>query len=174
MFHTIRAFALGAALSLLAAAPGLAQQQAPAITAQTLIDRAEITDLLTRYYYSLGKASADSFGAFYTEDAELVLGSSTFKGRAGIEGAYRGTGDSPQRRAYAFNILLSNPLITVRGDTATAQIIFTELLIEKQGEKPHVHTQGREYDTLVKVNGQWRFKRRQIMPGTQAPAGWTN
>jgi uncharacterized protein (TIGR02246 family) len=165
---------LGPLLCLSLAAGGTARAQAPAVTAQALADRAEIADLITRYYYNLGHSSADAFAAFYADDAELVLGKQVFKGKEGIESAYKGTADSPQRKAYAFNITISNPLVTVRGDTATAQIIFTEFLTDKQGDPPRVIVQGREYDWLVKQNGKWRFKKRQIMPGAQSPEGWTN
>lgn len=163
-----------ATLAIAAALPPAAMARTPQVTAQTLIDRAQISDLLTRYYYNLGHSSADSFAAFYADDAEMILGNQTFKGKEGIEKAYRGTGDSPQRKAYAFNISISNPLITVDGNTAKAQIIFTEIIVDKQGDPPRVLVQGREYDTLVKVKGEWRFKRRQIMPGAQVPEGWTN
>ena len=60
----------------------------------------------------------------------------------------------------------------VHGDTATAQLIFTEIVIDTRGAAPRVLTQGREYDNLVRQNGQWRFKKRQIMAGAQEPAGW--
>jgi ketosteroid isomerase-like protein len=159
-------------LALAVAACGAAQ--APAVTAQSLLDRAQISDLITRYYYNLGHASADSFAAFYTEDAQLVLGAQVYEGREGIEKAYQGTGDSPQRRAFAFNIVLGNMLVMVEGDRARAQVIFTEYLTEKQGDPPRVFVQGREYDWFVKQGGQWRFSKRQIMPGAQVPEGWTN
>jgi ketosteroid isomerase-like protein len=175
MLGTKRLFGIvlsGAAFAL--NVPQVALAKTPTITAQTLIERAQIADLLTRYYYNLGHSSADSFAAFYADDAEMILGNQTFKGKEGIGKAYQGTADSPQRKAYAFNISISNPLITVDGNSAKAQIIFTEIIIDKQGDPPRVLVQGREYDTLAKVKGEWRFKRRQIMPGAQVPDGWTN
>ena len=158
--------ALGLVLGLMIAlAPAAGAQEHP-VTAQTLVDRAQIEDLLTRYYYNLGHASADSFSAFYTSDAELVLGPNSYKGKDGIEGAYKAAGaNAPGRKAFSFNVLLSNPLIVVHGSAATAQLIFTEIIIDTQGAAPRVLTQGREYDDLVKLNGQWRFKRRRILPG---------
>ena len=81
---------------------------------------------------------------------------------------------APALKAFSFNVSLSNPLIVVHGDTATAQLIFTEIVIDTQGAAPHVIQQGREYDNLVRQNGQWRFRKRQIMPGAQVPAGWTD
>jgi hypothetical protein len=44
--------------------------------------------------------------------------------------------------------------------------------MEKQGDAPHIRTQGREYATFVKVHGQWRYKTRQIKGGTEPPEGW--
>jgi hypothetical protein len=143
------------------------------VTAKTVVDRAQIEDLLTRYYYNLGHGSAESFSNFYADDAELVLGKSSYKGKAGIEGAYKSAGENaPGRKAFSFNVSLSNPLIVVHGDTAKAQLIFTEIIIDTQGAAPRVLTQGREYDDLVKVGGKWRIKKRQILPGAQEPPGW--
>jgi hypothetical protein len=166
--------AAGIACALMLAHAPAAQAQSGAITARTLIDRAEIEDLLTRYYYNLGHSSPDSFAASYADDAELVLGANSYKGKEGIERAYKSAGgtDSPQRRAFAFNVSISNPLIVVTGSTATAQLIFTEIIVDKQGDPPRVLVQGREYDWLVKAKGQWRIKKRQIMPGAQVPEGW--
>jgi len=133
-------------------------------TAKTLVDRAQIQDLITRYYYNFGKENAQSFPDFYADDAELILGDAHFKGKDGIAKAYsRSGGESPMSKAYSFNVTISNPLIVVHGDTASSQLTFTEYLIDKQGE---------EYSTFVKVNGKWRYKTRQIKGGTEAPAGW--
>lgn len=152
-----------------------AQAQGSEITAQTLVDRAQIEDLLTRYYYNLGHSSATSFAAFYADDAELVLGTKSFRGKDGIEGAYKAAGEAPtpQRKAFAFNVLLSNPLIVVHGDTATARLIFTEIVFDTKGAAPRILTQGREFDHFVKVKGAWRFSKRQIMGAEQMPTDWT-
>jgi ketosteroid isomerase-like protein len=163
--------AVGIAYCLaLASGPAARAQDA---TAQTLADRAQIQDLITRYYYNFGNESAESFPNFYADDAELILGTTHYKGNDGIAKAYERAGtDSPIQKAYSFNVTISNPLIVVHGNTASAQLIFTEFLMEKQGDAPRVTTQGREYATFVKVNGQWRYKTRQIKGGTEPPEGW--
>ena len=156
----------------------LALQLAPAaraqeVTAKTLVDRAQVQDLITRYYYNFGRENAQSFQDFYADDAELILGDTHFKGKDGIAKAYSHSGgESPISKAYSFNVTISNPLIVVHGDTASSQLTFTEYLIDKQGEAPHIRTQGREYSTFVKANGKWRYKSRQIKGGTEPPAGW--
>ncbi|HEX5421571.1 MAG TPA: nuclear transport factor 2 family protein [Gammaproteobacteria bacterium] len=143
------------------------------VTAKTLVERAQIQDLITRYYYNFGNDNPESFPKFYADDAELILGDTHYKGRDGIAKAYKSAGqDSTIQKAYSFNVTVSNPLIVVHGNTASAQLIFTEVLIQKQGDAPRVRAQGREYATFVKVNGEWRYKTRQIKGGTQPPEGW--
>lgn len=163
--------ALGVAYCLaLAFSPAARAQD---VTAKTLVDRAQIHDLITRYYYNFGNENPESFPNFYADDAELILGATHYKGRDEIAKAYQRAGeDSPIQNAYSFNVTIGNPLIVVHGNTASAQLIFTEFLIEKQGDAPRVRTQGREYSTFVKVNGQWRYKTRQIKGGTEPPEGW--
>src|SRR5580698_6691593 len=67
------------------------------LTAKALLDRAQIQDLITHYYYNFGKDSPENFTDFYADDAELILGDTHFKGKDGIEKAYapRAAGSSP-------------------------------------------------------------------------------
>jgi len=143
------------------------------LTTRALSDRAQIQDLITRYYYNFGKSDRESFTDFYADDAELILGTNHFKGKDGIAKAYERAGQtSPMAKAYSFNVTISNPLIIVHGDTASSQLIFTEYVMEKQGDAPTIRTQGREYATFVRVKGVWRYKTRQIKGGTEPPEGW--
>ena len=167
----IAGWVAGAMLGLAAAQPALAQGDP--ITAQTLIDRAEIGDLLTRYYYNLGHASPNSFAEFYVEDAQFVVAGKTFRGREQIEGVYKGVPrDAPQVASFSFNVQLTNPLIAVRGHSATAQVIFTEVVMPHEGDAPRIIAQGREFDRLVKRGGKWRFVRREVVNGSATPADW--
>jgi len=150
--------------------------RAQEVTAQTLVDRLQIQDLITRYYNNFGRQNAENFADFYAEDAELILGERRFKGRDGIMEAYgRAPGQAPRPAPpprYSFIVAVDNPLIVVHGDTATAQLVYTEYVIEKQGDPVQVITQGKEYSTFVKVDGRWRYKTRQIRGGTEPPPGW--
>ena len=67
---------------------------------------------------------------------------------------------------------IDNPLIIVRGDTATSQVIFTQYRQDKVGDPMKMTTQGKEYATWVKVQGQWLYKTRQIASGSNPPEGW--
>ena len=169
---------LGAAVACLSLASGPAvHAQDVNFTSQMVIDRAEIDDLLERYYANFGKAEGEAFGSFYAEDAEFVLGGKVSKGREAIAGVYKNVGASGQNPAagrFSFNVLLTNKVITTHGDKATAQMIFTEIVMDTATAPPRLLTQGREYDNLAKINGHWRFTKRQIAPGTTSPPGWIN
>jgi hypothetical protein len=147
------------------------------VTAATLVDRLQIQDLITRYYNNFGRENAENFADFYAEDAELILGERHFKGRDGIMQAYgRAPGQAPRPPPpprFSFIVAVDNPLIVVHeGGTATAQLVYTEYVIEKQGDQVKVITQGKEYSTFAKVGGHWRYKTRLIRSGTELPEGW--
>src|SRR5215469_11407463 len=175
------AAALG--LCCIALAPAPAAHAEDKITAQSLIDRQLILDQITRYYYNFGKADRQAEESFYTEDCELILGTRHYKGKEGIKQAYNRTpaapaagtapaAAAPPRERAAFNVAIENPLIIVHGDTATSQVIYTEYRQEKVGDPMKFTTQGKEYATWVKVNGQWLYKTRQIASGSNPPEGW--
>ncbi|HTC50448.1 MAG TPA: nuclear transport factor 2 family protein [Steroidobacteraceae bacterium] len=145
------------------------------ITAKTLVDRAQIQDLVTHYYYNFGRDNPENFSDFYADDAELILGTTHYKGKDGIEKAYsraRSSSAPPPPKSYSFNVTISNPLIVIHGDTATSELIFTEFLMDNPRDVPRIRTQGREYATFVRVHGHWRYKTRQITGGNEPPEGW--
>jgi len=166
----VRAAALGLCGLALASAPAARAQDK--LTAQSLIDRQLILDQITRYYYNFGKVDRQSEESFYAEDGELILGTRHYKGKEGIKQAYNRAPAAPPRERTAFNVAIENPLIIVHGDTATSQVIFTEYRQEKLGDPMKMTTQGKEYATWVKVNGQWLYKTRQIASGSNPPEGW--
>ena len=157
---------------------GAGAPRAQEVNAKTLVDRLQIQDLITRYYNNFGRENAENFADFYAADAELILGDRHFKGRDGIMQAYgRAPGQAPRPPPpprYSFIVAVDNPLIVVHGNTntATAQLVYTEYVIEKQGDQVKVITQGKEYSTFVKVDGHWRYKTRLIKSGTELPEGW--
>ena len=166
---------IGLVCAMTCCASSALAQAAPEITAQTLIDRAKIEDMLTRYMTELGHSTIESYVAFYTGDAELIMGGKSVRGRAAIFDDYtalRAAAGTMRAQAFAFNTLLSNPLITVHGDRATVQLTFTEVITDTQQSPPRLLVQGREYDELARVNGQWLFKKRQVVSGRTVPVDW--
>lgn len=170
-------FALATATWLAAITPGTAA--AAEVNSRTVVDRLQIQDLITRYYNNFGRENAENFADFYAEGAELILGERHYKGRDGILEAY-GRGPvregqpprPPRPERFSFIVTISNPLIVVDGNSASAELVFTEFVIEKQGDAPKVIVQGKEYARFTKVKGIWRYSQRQIKGGTEPPAGW--
>ena len=161
---------------LFACLPAMAAEE---VNSKTIVDRLQIQDLITRYYNNFGKENPENFSDFYADDAELILGTRTYKGKDGILTAYgRGPAQAnqpprpPRPPRYSFIVTPTNLLIVVHGNTATAQMVFTEYEIEKQGDPLKVTTQGKEWSTFVKVGGHWRYRTRQIKGGPEAPEGW--
>ena len=144
--------------------------QAEEITLETLIERQKIQDLITRYYYNFG-GTPESFANFYVENGELILIGQSFKGRGAIAKAYTfPDGEAPQN--FSFNSLISNLLITVKGDTAKAKLVWTENVVQKERDPVQQPFQGREYSTFVKIDGKWMYLTREIKGGTEPPDGW--
>jgi hypothetical protein len=163
------------ALTLALAPVSGALAQGTPLSAEALADRAAIEDLITRYYNNFGGGIESRLGEFYAEDGEMILGPNHYKGIEAIRGAYAAVpADAPQRQSFALNILISNLLVVVHGDTATARLVFTETVTAKQGGAPTILTQGREFDNLVKRNGRWLISKRQIMGANGVPEGWTD
>lgn len=140
-------------------APALAEH--PATTLATLLDRAQIEDMLVDYYSQLGSGRSD-FGTYYVEDGIIDVNGLVAQGQKGIEDLYKkiAAGNPPQRGT--FRMLLTNPKIVVNGETATVDVIWTGVTNETVQAAPKFVEQGREHDELVKNHGHWYFKHRVI------------
>jgi ketosteroid isomerase-like protein len=138
----------------------------------SLADRIAIEDRVTRYYANFGKQdAADDFGAFYTEDAVFDVNGIVSTGREAIEAFYVESGneeDAPAAQG-TFHMMISNPVIDVNGDTATAEFMWTGVLNTGIQEPPQLLEQGREYDLLVKQDGEWRIKKRVVIADSGLP-----
>ena len=81
--------ALLAAVFVVTSVAGAAEAQQPKpLTMATLLDRMQIEDLLTRYYYDLSKGKAHELSEYFTEDALLDVDGTLAKGRAAIAKLY--------------------------------------------------------------------------------------
>ena len=169
LLHTVRVMAAGAALVLLTplATTALAQQ----VTMATLLDRIQIEDLLTRYYYDLSQGKAHELSEYFTADAMLDVDGTIANGRDAIAKLY---GGGPSRKPDAAprpqnHMLLTNPVIEVRGNRAIAHVLWTGVSNSGVGKPPTVTEQGREDSELVKVDGKWLIKRRYISSDSGLP-----
>jgi uncharacterized protein (TIGR02246 family) len=138
----------------------------------TLADRVAIEDLVTRYYENFGSTdAAEEFAAYYTEDAVFDVNGIVATGREEIEALYADTGDEPDAPAAQgiFHMLIGNPVIEVDGDRATAKFLWTGVMNASLEGRPELWEQGREYDLLVKQDGEWRIKKRVVIADSGLP-----
>ncbi len=171
------ALAAASALALLSlGGPVLAQKQIledRPVTQKTLLDRIQIEDFLTRYYYDLSVGKAHELAEYFTDDAVLDVDGMIAKGHQEIAKLYQRPegAESPAAKAQYRRgaMLLTNPIINVEGDIATAHLIWTGVINEGIGKPPSVYEQGREYTELRKVKGRWLITRRFISSDSGLP-----
>ncbi len=82
------------------------------------------------------------------------------------EGAAAPAATAQRRRGH---MLLTNPIINVEGDKATAHVIWTGVMNEGVGKVPSLFEQGREYSELRKVKGKWLISLRYISSDSGQP-----
>lgn len=151
--------------------PGIAAEPA-GVEGSDLADRVAIEDLITRYYQHFGSTdAAEAFGTYYTEDAVFDVNGIVSQGREQIEAFYVDTGndaDAPAAQG-TFHMMLSNSVIEIDGDTATARFLWTGVMNGPVDAAPLITEQGREYDLLVRQDGQWRIRKRVVIADSGLP-----
>ncbi|HEX6993271.1 MAG TPA: nuclear transport factor 2 family protein [Gammaproteobacteria bacterium] len=164
-----RLFAAAAASLLMSSGtPVLAQQ----ITMETLLDRIQIEDLLTRYYYDLARGESHVLSEYFTEDALLDVDGTIARGHEEIAALYQRPESEPDRESAPRprnHMLLTNPIIEIDGNVARAHVIWTGVINEGVGKPPRLYEQGREDTELVKRDGKWLISRRYISSDSGLP-----
>jgi len=164
-------FALLAA-SLILPASSRAQESSSA-RIQRLEDIEEIRTVLTNYGRYLDAHDLVSYSNLFAADGEWVGGFGTGKGPAGVLALMqKNLGATSTNRPGATYHLLTNFLIDVTGDTATAWSRWN-FVVTSSENSPRILYGGHYDDTLVRENGRWKFKKRvavnDIPAGNAAP-----
>jgi hypothetical protein len=141
-----------------------------------LEDYQAIQELVVGVYpRALDEVRYDDYAALFTSDGELIIGDITLKGPAEIEEFLSTPGvwdevpepgeepkpPSPVPTPYKVPHMISNPFYTVTGDTAVGGAYWSE--VQMLDEQPLVTWVGHYKDELRKVDGQWKFVRREII-----------
>ena len=148
---------------------GCQQASAPQLTDAQLaaIDKVEIADLLTRYYAHLGHGESEAFGDFFTDDAVFDVNGIVANGKDEIAAIYAGIPNNPDRGK--FHMIISNPVIDVDGDSATASVLWTGVRNAELQGPPVLVEQGRELDRLVRRDGKWLIEKRVVIADSNLP-----
>lgn len=134
---------------------------------QRLEDMEEIRALLLDYGRFLDSRDLPAYSRLFAKDGEWVGGFGSAQGPAGILAFMeKNLGTGPNRN-NSFHIL-SNFVIDVKGDTATAWSRWAFIVPGTDG-KPVISQSGRYDDALVRESGRWRFKRRVASNDIPAP-----
>ena len=124
---------------------------------QRLEDVEEIRIVLTEYGRTLDARDFAAYSHLFAKDGEWVGGFGTVQGPAAIQ-AFMEKNVGTVNKAHNFH-LLTNFVIQVHGDTATAWSHWS-FVVPTPDNKPVIAQSGRYDDTLIRENGQWKFKRR--------------
>ncbi len=139
-------------------------------TEATLLDRIQIEDLISNYYWDMTSEGRHELSEYYVEDAVLDVNGKIFKGHAAIQSAYaQPEGEAASGKTH---MLLNNPKIRVNGDTATAETVWTGVISDTVRVAPRLFEQGREFDELVRKDGRWYFVKRVITSDAGLPESY--
>jgi hypothetical protein len=153
----------GASALAMTAAPAVARP--PSVTAEHMLDRMQIEEMIINYYQELGGGAHSNLSEYFTEDAIFIVNGKRYNGRKAIDAIYKELGSQASKlRQGKGHMLMTNLSVQFQDEnTATARVVWTGVMNDNLKVPPRIFEQGREYDTLVKVNGTWFFKQRNIV-----------
>jgi hypothetical protein len=130
---------------------------------QTLEDREAIRKLLMDYGRFLDQRDFRAFAAlFAAAGGEWIGGMGRVKGRAAIRKLMEDTigADSAGMNSPNFHVF-SNETIDVKGDEASALTKWA-FVVRGDDNRPQLVYLGHYDDTLIREQGEWKFKRRVV------------
>lgn len=135
------------------------------LSLQEISDRLEIQDLMVRYSHAVDTRQWDLLDEVFTPDAYIDY--SAMGGSAGDLVATKEFLATMLPNFLAFQHLISNSSISVDGDTATGRTLcHNPMLVADAAGKQSLMLCGLWYlDTFVRVDGQWRIRRREEEKG---------
>lgn len=144
----------------------VAQAASPTLEARIRLieDQSAIERLLKEYGRTLDARDFAAYAALFAREGEWKGALGTYRGPAAIQAAMEkiftdAAADIPKGRNFH---VMSNFIIDVRGDRATARSTF--IFYKMNGSAPEAAVAGRYEDELIRENGAWRFLRRTALP----------
>lgn len=158
------------------AAVGLAAARAAAAdeaTVQTLLDRAEIQELVTRYVTALDTRDADLYAGVFTEDAVYELPGAVHRGRAAIRKIVtdlqesRARNDAAGKPSPSLYHAMFNHAIELVDATHARHQCYAQTVRAAENGQFIVGFMGRYEDELVKRDGRWYIQSRKLVSFAQ-------
>ena len=125
---------------------------------QRLEDILEIQRLFIDYGHHLDAGDFEAYASLFAIEGEVLLGPlGRAKGRDQIRALMEKTFDGAVGTSFH---VISSPMIALRGDTATSDVMWT-VVHRKEDGYPSLSMIGRHRDDLVREDGRWRFLKRR-------------
>jgi uncharacterized protein (TIGR02246 family) len=171
----MRNVAIGLVAGILATAVVAVVGQAPsdADVMRELRDRAQIEDLMWRYTRALDTNDADAYASVYAPDGQFSAGANATTGRDALR---KMVADLRQRAADAqakgeparpplYHMTANHRVTFSDKDHARVEAYYiTASAAGGASAPPRVAAVGRSVDDLVRLNGQWLIKSRNVAP----------
>ena len=136
-------------------------------------DRAEIDKLMWQYVRALDTENADAYAAVYTPDGQFGSGTSAVKGRDALkkmindlrQRAADAQSKTGEKRAPMYHVLTNTYVEFIDKDHARMEAYWMTVFgAGPQNAPARVAAAGREVDELVRQNGHWLIKLRDVSP----------
>lgn len=142
-----------------------------ALVAETR-DRWQIEELMWRYARTLDSGDADGYAAVYAEDGYFDAGAMRIEGREALHKFVADLNDSRAQRAASgepvagtLHMTANHHIEFTGADSATVHSYWVTMFPAAGPENPvRVGAAGRAEDQLVRVDGQWLIKSRNVAP----------
>jgi uncharacterized protein (TIGR02246 family) len=160
------------AVTLLAGGAAVAQASDAQMSAREARDRAEIQGLMWRYVRALDSLDADGYAAVYTPDGQFGTGERAEKGREALRTMVANLKKSRAEReakgeksAPMYHVITNSHLEFTDKDHARYYAYWMTMFGSTgKDSQPRVAAVGRSIDELVRVDGKWLIKTRDVAP----------
>ena len=167
----MRQFGLGVLVTLvLSAGVAFTASKADDDALRQARDRAEIEDLMWRYTRALDTGNGDAYAAIYTPDGQFSAGATATKGREALSKMVGGganqaaAGTAKPARPPMYHMTANHSVRFIDKDHARIDAYYLTASAAA-GETPlRVVAVGRSVDELVRLNGKWLIKTRNVAP----------
>lgn len=158
---------------LVVALLGLPAVAAENQTEREVHDRAQIEKLMWQYVRALDTENADAYAAAFTPDGQFGSGANALKGREALkkmindfrQRAAENESKTGEKRPAMYHVIANSYLKFLDKDHAQLEAYWMTVFAASGPKTPaRVAAAGREVDELVRLNGQWLIKTRDVAP----------
>jgi uncharacterized protein (TIGR02246 family) len=136
-------------------------------------DRAEIQELMWRYVRALDTLDEEAYAAVFTEDGQFGSGANAANGREALKkvvtnvekGRAEREAKGEPKSPPMYHVITNSNIEFIDKDRARYHAYWmTVFSAAGQSTPPRVAAAGRSIDELVRVNGKWLIKSRNVAP----------